>query len=522
MFKNALISVSDKTGLIEFVKPLAANGMRIVSTGGTAQFLKQNGLNVVDISEQTGFPEVMGGRVKTLHPNVHMGLLSRPGNTDDDQILKKYQVQAFDLVVVNLYPFEETLLKNPSDAEMIEKIDIGGPSMLRSAAKNHQRITVVCDPNDYQRILEKKEMTVDDRRSLAAKVFMHTSCYDSLIAKSLNANLSEQKSARELSNGTKTNWELSSPISFAGREVVELRYGENPQQQAKWYKNLGNTQGLHSAKIIQGKALSYINLLDLDAATQLVRNLADASAVAVKHNNPCGVASRKNFTEAVELCLKSDPISVFGGIVACNQTIDQAEAELLSNIFLECVVAPQITDSALKIFSKKKNLRILIWPEVLKAQDSVEFKSIAGGFLAQQKDSFGSKTSEWKFIGEKPDSKILADLIFAEKVCASLKSNSIALVKDGQTLGLGMGQVNRVEAVEHAIHRMKTHHGNINSAIMASDAFFPFPDSVEVAAKAGVKWILQPGGSIKDEDVFATAERLKINMVITGVRHFRH
>ena len=505
MFKNALISVSDKTGLVDFIKPLAERGLRLVSTGGTAQHLRDAGLKVMDVSQQTNFPEVMGGRVKTLHPNVHMALLSRAGVIEDEKLLQQYGIQAFDLVVVNLYPFEATVAKGASDAEMIENIDIGGPSMLRAASKNHDRVTVVCDPKDYSwvssRALSEQGMSLRDRRKLAAKVFAHCSSYDSLVAQELGAG-----------------W--GSEFSLAGHSVIDLRYGENPEQRAAWYRNLANTDGLHTAQIIQGKPLSYNNILDLDAAASLVQRLKGPSVVAVKHNNPCGVAQGENIVSAVELAIKADPMSVFGGIIAANEKIDAQAAQKMDEIFLECVVAPDFEPEALKLFEKKKNLRVLKWPNLMQAKKTFEIRSVTGGFLLQDPQLLESQ--DWKFLGDTPSVEILADLKFAEQVCASLKSNAIALVKNGQSLGLGMGQVNRVEAVQHAIDRMKTHHPGARDLILASDAFFPFPDSIEKAAKAGVKWILQPGGSMKDEEVFAMAKKLGVNMVVTGVRHFKH
>lgn len=503
MFKNALISVSDKTGLIEFLTPLVKKGLRVVSTGGTYQHLKDHGLPVIEISEQTQFPEVMGGRVKTLHPMVHMGLLSREGFAEDVELLKKYDLQAFDLLICNLYPFEASVVKGVKGQDLIEKIDIGGPSMLRSAAKNFQRLTVICDPKDYSWISEKSQLELTDRKKLAAKVFAHTAAYDTLVAQELGAGWGEE-------------------FSLAGRNTIELRYGENPQQQARWYRYLGNETGLHTAQVLQGKPLSYNNILDLDAAVGLVRELGGASCVAVKHNNPCGVATRKDLGSAIELAIKADPVSVFGGILAVNQTLEASHAEKLGEIFLECVVAPKISQEAREVFAKKKNLRILEWPAMLTAPRSIEVRGVLGGLLVQQPDVLASVPETWKFLGERPTDQQMADLIFAEKVCSSLKSNSIAIVKNQQTLGLGMGQVNRVEAVAHAIERMNNHHAKADETILASDAFFPFPDSVYVAAKAGVKWILQPGGSVKDNDVFLAAKELGVQMVLTGVRHFRH
>ena len=503
MFKNALVSVSDKTGLVDFLKPLYADGLRIVSTGGTAQHLKENGIAVTDISEQTSFPEVMGGRVKTLHPFVHMAILARGDHPEDFELLKKHGLQAFDLVICNLYPFEAAVEKNLQGVELIEKIDIGGPTVLRAAAKNFTQVAVVCDPADFKMLSTQKSLSYEERKKLAAKVFAHVSAYDALVA-------------RELGNA----W--GPEFAVGGHKVMDLRYGENPQQSAAWYRSLADNKGLHTAEILQGKVLSYNNLLDLDAATNLVRSFAEPAVVAVKHNNPCGVAIDPNLGAAFKKVIQSDSVSIFGGIIAANRKIDANEAELLGSLFLECVIAPDYTPAALQVFAKKKNLRILQWAQLLTPQSDFEMKSISGGFLLQTKDISQSDESNWKFSPEKPSAEILRDLLFGEKVCGSLKSNAIALVKDGQTLGLGMGQVNRVDSVHQAVERMNKNFPNTSDAILISDAFFPFSDSVEIASKAGVKWILQPGGSLKDEEVLAAAKKANINMVLSGVRHFKH
>ena len=406
-------------------------------------------------------------------------------------------------MVVNLYPFEATVEKNPEMEELIENIDIGGPSMLRAASKNHERVTVACDPKDYSWILGRENLTLQDRRKLAAKVFAHCASYDSLVAAELGAGWGKE-------------------FSLAGRAQSDLRYGENPDQKAAWYKNLANTDGMHTAEILQGRPLSYNNLLDLDAAASLVRNFSDPAVVAVKHNNPCGVAQGKEISIALERAVSADPMSVFGGIIACNRKVDEPMALRLNEIFLECIVAPDYSAEALSVFAKKKNLRILKWKKMLQASKAFEVRTVTGGFLIQDQQPLSSDPKEWKFLGETPTPELLKDLQFAEIICASLKSNSIALIKDGQTVGMGMGQVNRVEATQHAIDRVKRHHPEAKNLIMASDAFFPFPDSIELAASAGVKWILQPGGSLKDEEVFAKAKNLGVNMVVTGVRHFRH
>lgn len=503
MFKNALVSVSDKSGLIDFLKPLSQKGLRIVSTGGTAQFLKDNGMKVVDVSEQTGFPEVMGGRVKTLHPHIHMAILSRPSHPEDLTLLKERGLEPFDLVICNLYPFEQAVEKKAQGTELIEKIDIGGPTVLRASAKNFGQVTVLCDPADYKWISEKSETTVEDRRKLAAKVFAHVSAYDSLVASELGGGWGKD-------------------FCLGGHKVMDLRYGENPHQKAAWYRLLADQNGLHSAEVLQGKALSFNNILDLDAACSLVQIIQEPAVAAVKHNNPCGAAMDLDPDKAMEKALKADPVSVFGGIIASNREIGRKSAEMLQSLFLECIVAPAFSAEALEIFSKKKNLRILRWPSLAVAGAGFEMKTVAGGFVVQTKDQIILDTTAWQFLGEKPKAAILESLQFGEKVVATLKSNAIALIGDRQTVGLGMGQVNRIDAVHQAIQRMKTHFGSVSDLILASDAFFPFADSIEVAAGAGVKWILQPGGSLKDEEVIAAARKHGINMVITGTRHFKH
>lgn len=507
MFKNALVSVSDKTGLVEFLKPYVARGMRVVSTGGTLKHLRDNGINAVDISEQTGFPEVMDGRVKTLHPRVHMAILSRAGNAEDSALLKKEALEPFDLIVVNLYPFEGATTKNLPDHELIEFIDIGGPSLLRAAAKNHDRLAVVCEPEDYSWIAGKNELTLVDRRRLAARVFSLTSRYDDLIAKTLAA-------------------EADRPVTQVGRLVSELRYGENPHQKAWWYRAPEQRGGLHEAEILHGKPLSYNNILDLEAASSTVREFQAPAAVAVKHNNPCGVGTEGTIAGAVLRSIQADPVSVFGGIIACNRPVDLAAAEEMAKIFLECIVAPDFEPAALERLKKKKDLRLLKQPSMGLGGGQalpLQFRSVSGGFLVQSADRTENWSDQWRVVGQHPSDSIKSDLLLAWKVCAYLKSNAIAIAAEGRTVGLGMGQVNRVDAVEHAIARMRKHHpGLTSSPCLASDAFFPFPDSVELAAQAGVRWIIQPGGSIRDEEVLARAGELGINMILTGTRHFRH
>lgn len=503
MFKRALISVSDKQNLIPFLKPLAESGMEMVSTGGTAKFLREQGWKVTDISEVTGFPEILDGRVKTLHPFVHMGLLAKLSDTDHVNALKEHKVKPFDLIVGNLYPFEQAVKKKASEEELIENIDIGGPSFLRSASKNFETIAVVCDPQDYSWIQEKSyKLTRDDRKLLAAKVFRMISAYDSLISETLDPV-------------------HKNPWTFGARLKSQLRYGENSHQSAYWYESTGAQDGLIKAEVLQGKELSYNNILDLEASFQLCQKFTEPCVVAVKHNNPCGVAIDTDPIKAVDKALKSDPVSVFGGIVAVNVPVTGEMAKLLSQVFLECILAPRFESAAKEIFAAKKNLRLLEWDFTKYTQD-FEFKSVSGGVLVQSTDRKFSNPGEWQIVGDKPDAKMTQTLLFGEKVCAQLKSNAIALVSDGQTLGLGMGQVNRIDAVEHAITRWKTHHPLNHNVALISDAFFPFADSIEKAAQAGIKWVLQPGGSMKDEEVKQAALRLGVNLILTGIRHFKH
>jgi phosphoribosylaminoimidazolecarboxamide formyltransferase/IMP cyclohydrolase len=512
VFKNALVSVSNKTGLVDFLKPLVERGLRVVSTGGTLKYLLENGIPAVEVSDQTQFPEVMDGRVKTLHPRIHMPLLARSNNKEDLVLLEREGLQPFDLVIVNLYPFEEARKRGLRGDELLEFIDVGGPSMLRAAAKNFHRITVICDPADYRWIAHKTAVDESDRRFLAARVFSHTSRYDDLIAKTL-LNPLNADSSPEADLVTDT---------LVGMRVGELRYGENPQQRGVWYRDPNSLHGLHEAEILNGKSISYNNLMDLDAALGAVREFTVAAAVALKHNNPCGVGTGSSVFEATSRALKADPVSVFGGIVAINRVVDLPTAQELTKIFLECVIAPGFSEQALSRLREKKDLRILQWPQMNEMEPERQFRSIAGGFLVQSPDRTSEWSSDWRVLGREPSESEKQDLILAWKVCAWLKSNAIALASGGQTVGLGMGQVNRVDAVEHAIGRMRKHHPKASHVVLASDAFFPFADSIELAAQAGIGWIIQPGGSIRDESVFAKAGELGVNMVVTGVRHFRH
>lgn len=508
--KRALVSVSDKTGLVDFLRPLTEKGLQIISTGGTLKHLQENHFKVQDISEVTGFPEVLDGRVKTLHPRVHMGLLAVRQKKEHEHQMQEHQVEYFDLVIGQLYPFEKTA-QNPSATfeELIENIDIGGPSFLRSSAKNFENVLVISDIDDYSWLQDKilnDDISYAERKYLALKVFNLTSYYDSLIVEKLKTPEMNFKYKMQ-------------PL----KKKETLRYGENAHQNAVWYENPISNYGWHKAQIIQGKELSYNNLLDLEAAYKLVSLFSEPTVVAVKHNNPCGVASGHDLFEAMKKTIQSDPKSIFGGILGLNQSVDLKTAELISSLFIECVVAPSFSKEALDLFRSKKNLRVLLLP--LLQESSEQFKSLQGGCLVQSDDQINSEKN-WKFIGQKPSDEIFRSILFGEKVCAFLKSNAIALVYRGQTLGLGMGQVNRVDSVLLALHRMKdfekTEKINRSEVVAISDAFFPFADSLELFKENQIQWIVQPGGSVKDAEVIQYAQNHHINMILTGQRHFRH
>ncbi len=502
-YKNALISVSDKSNLEILVPHLKAWGTRVVSTGGSARHLRELGLHVIDVSEQTNFPEVMDGRVKTLHPRVHMALLARADNPEDQALLKAQNLELFDLVIANLYPFENGIFSSETPDQQVELIDVGGPSMLRAAAKNFSACTVVVNPQDYAILLESP-LDVTARKQLAAKVFAHTSAYDALVAEFLGASM------------------MDADFSVGAKFQKELRYGENPQQKSVWFRRLGAQQGLHNAKILQGKELSHNNLLDLDAAIRTVQEFSEPCCVAVKHNNPCGIGLGRDIDEAVARACQADPVSIFGGVVALNRPLTKKALERFSEIFLECLIATEVSPAMIGALANRKNLRVLEWPSLVHKESAVAIKSLLGGLLVQTQDRVDITAQDWVFPDGMPSKETLDDLWMAWKVAAHLKSNSIALVKDGQSVGLGMGQVNRVDAVEQALERWRRYHPQVFKPVLASDAFFPFPDSVELAARGGIEWIIQPGGSLRDEEVFATAKRLGVRMVLTRKRHFSH
>ena len=520
--ERALLSVFDKTGIVEFARRLAGLKIEILSTGGTAKLLRESGVAVKDVSEFTNWPEMLGGRVKTLHPKVHGGLLYRRHNADDLKQAREHDIAPIDLLVVNLYPFEATAAKEylPPE-ELIENIDIGGPTMLRSAAKNFESVTVVTDPADYSRVAEALESagktSLDLRLQLARKVFAMTSRYDGVITMNLErVALQGEKMEVQLKGG------LTERIYLALRRKQELRYGENPHQAAALYIPAGHpATGLAAAKQLQGKELSFNNYVDLEAARSLVAEFEGPAAVIIKHNNPCGAAEQQTLLDAYTKALASDPVSAFGGVLAFNHVVDALTAEEVTKLFVECVVAPGFADRAQEIFAAKKNLRLLQLPQDgLEHDKELQLKRILGGMLIQQPDLGSLKDKELKVVTKRePSAAELKDLKFAWKVCKHVKSNAIVFAKDRGTVGVGAGQMSRVDSVKIAAMKAQ---GPLKGTVVASDAFFPFPDGVEEAAKAGATAIIQPGGSVKDGEVIAVADRLGLAMLFTNMRHFLH
>ena len=529
--RRALISVSDKTAIEDFAKGLAQQGVQLVSTGGTAKTLRAAGLEVIDVSEVTGFPEIMGGRVKTLHPKVHGGLLADKSNQDHMAAIKEHEIEAFDLLCVNLYPFNETLAKTDDFATLIENIDIGGPAMVRASAKNHDSICVVTDASDYQQILDQLQnggVEQQVRRSLAAKAFAHTAAYDSAIATWLTQDASE--------NATEQSQELNlmRDIGFGGRNGQILRYGENPHQLAAIFESVPARPGVVSAQILQGKALSYNNLNDADAAFELVSefNPEEGAAVAIiKHANPCGVARAATLVEAWDLALRCDPVSAFGGIIACNIEIDAETATKIATLFTEVIIAPSISAQAKEIFAQKKNLRVLETGALANPfAQGFTAKTIAGGLLVQSRDNGYVAQEDFKVVTKvKPTEAQLLDMRLAWRVAKHVKSNAIIYVKDGATVGIGAGQMSRVDSAYIAGRKAQIAADTAGlsdslaqGSVVASDAFFPFADGLLTAIEAGAKAVIQPGGSIRDDEVIAAADEAGIAMVLTGMRHFKH
>ena len=517
--KRALLSVSDKSGLVELGKALAAKGVDLVSTGGTAKALRDAGLPVRDISDLTGFPEMMDGRVKTLHPKVHGGLLAVRDNQDHVASMEEHEIGAIDLVVVNLYPFAATVAKGAARDEIIENIDIGGPSMVRSAAKNHASVAIVTDPADYA-LVASGETDLATRRKLAAKAYAATATYDGMISQWF-AFADQQQAFPDV-------------LALTANKREELRYGENPHQSAALYIPAGpHANGIAQAQQVQGKELSYNNYNDADAALELVSEFRDGppTVVIVKHANPCGVASADTLLDAYKAALACDSVSAFGGIIAVNRPLDADTAQAMSEIFTEVVAAPSASDEAKAIFAKKKNLRLLLTGDLPDpARGGLQVKSIAGGYLVQARDNGRITRDALKTVTKRePTTQELDDCLFAWTVAKHVKSNAIVYAKDGSTAGIGAGQMNRLESARIAAWKAKDAADKagwgtprtIGSAV-ASDAFFPFADGLMAAVEAGATAVIQPGGSIRDEEVIAAADEAGLAMVFTGMRHFRH
>ncbi len=520
--ERALISVFDKMGILDIAKRLAALNIEILSTGGTAKLLRESGVAIKDVSEFTGWPEMLGGRVKTLHPKVHGGLLYRRHLADDQKQAKEHGIAAIDLLIVNLYPFEATSAKaNLTAEDLIENIDIGGPTMLRSAAKNWESVTVVTDPADYDRVAteleDSRDTSLATRLELARKVFATTSRYDGMIATEL-----ERLSVSSGHPALIAKETLPQGVYLSLEKQQPLRYGENPHQAAALYIPAGKPPtGLAAAKQLQGKELSYNNFVDLEAARSIAAEFQKPAAVIIKHNNPCGTAEQPALREAYLRAYACDPTSAFGGVLAFNREVDAATAEEVAKLFVECIAAPGFDARAKEIFTAKKNLRLLELPSGgLEPQRELQLKRILGGMLVQQSDLGEIKASELKVVTRRaPTAEELATMQFAWKVSKHVKSNAIVLAKDGATLGVGAGQMSRVDSVKLAVMKAQS---SLQGSIVASDAFFPFPDGVEEAAKAGAVAVIQPGGSVRDNDVIAAADRLGMAMVFTAMRHFLH
>jgi phosphoribosylaminoimidazolecarboxamide formyltransferase/IMP cyclohydrolase len=523
---RALVSVYDKTGVVEFARELASLGVQIVSTGGTAKLLREGGLVVRDVAELTGWPEMLGGRVKTLHPKVHGGILFQRAKEADRKQVQEHGIVPIDLVVVNLYPFAATAAKPGVTAEeLIENIDIGGPAMVRSAAKNFQSVGVVTDPDDYAPVAaelrEQRELSLATRLSLARKAYARTARYDGEIATELERLKVNEQAPDTVSIGALEK--LPKRIHIALERRQSMRYGENPHQAAALYIAAGApAAGLAGAKQLQGKELSYNNLVDLDAAWALASEFRRPGVAIIKHNNPCGAAEQDSLTEAYLKALACDPVSSFGGVLAFNQTLDGATAEEVAKLFVECIVAPGYDAAALEKFAAKKNLRLLEMPrgEIV---EELDLKRISGGLLAQEPDRHELAESDLKVVTDRaPTPAEKRALMFGWKVSKHVKSNAIVFGREGQTVGVGAGQMSRVDSVKIAVIKAATAGLSLEGSVVASDAFFPFPDGVEEAGKAGATAVIQPGGSVRDADVIAAANKLGMAMVFSGVRHFRH
>ena len=521
VIRRALISVSDKTGLLEFAQFLAKRNVEILSTGGSAKALRDAGVMVKDVSDHTGFPEIMDGRVKTLHPKIHGGVLAIRGNQEHEKAMQDHQIEPIDLVVVNLYPFEETVKKGAPFEECVENIDIGGPAMIRAACKNFAHVAVVVEPADYARVMKDMEenngATSDSLRfALSGAALARTGSYDSAIANWMAEQRGEPFPAKKL---------------IAGSLKQTLRYGENPHQTAALYVDGSDRPGIATARLIQGKELSYNNVSDADAAFDLVSELAEPAVAIIKHANPCGVAIGDSIEKAYLRALACDPVSAFGGVIAINRPLDGATAREIVKLFTEVVIAPSADEDAVAAFATKQNLRLLLTGGVLDPKEaSMTVKSIGGGFLFQSRDNGYIKESDLKVVTKRqPTAAELEDMIFAFRICKHVKSNAIVYAKNGATVGIGAGQMSRVDSSRiaawksrEAAEKAKLAQPETVGSVVASDAFFPFSDGLIAATEAGATAVIQPGGSIRDEEVIAAADAAGLAMVFTGMRHFRH
>ncbi len=516
--KRALISVSDKSGIVEFAKELSGLGVEILSTGGTAKTLKDAGIKVKDVSEHTGFPEMMDGRLKTLHPKIHGGLLWRRDNAKDKEEIEKHGIESIDMVVVNLYPFEQTVSKPGVSLEVaIENIDIGGPTMIRAASKNFRDVAVIVDPSDYAKVLDEMksgrgEVSYETKFSLAKKVFSHTAQYDTLISNYLES--------REASSEI-----FPQNFNKSYRKISDVRYGENPHQKAAVYREpLYSGLSLVDAKILQGKEMSFNNYLDSSAVIDLAKEFNERpTAVIVKHNNPCGAASADTLSEAYRKAFETDPVSAFGGVISLNRRVDEATAREILNLFIEIIIAPGFDEAALKLISSKPNIRLLEL-DISKDVTGFEMRKIQGGLLLQERDTgMLNELRSCKVVTKrKPTDEEYAAMAFAWRVCKHMKSNAIIYASKDRTLGIGCGQTSRVDSARLAVMKAGNYNISLKGSAVASDAFFPARDGIDVAAQAGATAVIQPGGSIKDSETIAAADEHNLAMIFTGMRHFRH
>jgi phosphoribosylaminoimidazolecarboxamide formyltransferase/IMP cyclohydrolase len=521
MIKQALISVSDKTGVLDFARALSALGVNILSTGGTAKLLADNGIKVTEVADYTGFPEMLDGRVKTLHPKIHGGILARRDFPEHAAALEKHDIPTIDMVVVNLYPFQQTIAKEHCTLEdAIENIDIGGPAMLRSSAKNHKDVVVLCDPADYAQVLEELkahngEVAYETKFALAKKVFAHTAQYDGSITNYFTSLGHDKQHA------TRSSYPATLNLHF--EKVQDMRYGENPHQSAAFYRDIKVADGaLANYRQIQGKELSYNNIADADAAWECVKTFDETACIIVKHANPCGVATGANPLEAYSKAFQTDPTSAFGGIIAFNCEVDANAAEAIAKQFVEVLIAPAFSAQAKQLFAAKQNVRLLEIP-FGKAINAHDFKRVGGGLLAQSADAKNVALADLKIVSKKqPTPQQLQDLMFAWRVAKFVKSNAIVFCGNGMTLGVGAGQMSRIDSAR--IASIKAQHAGLSlvGSAVASDAFFPFRDGLDVVVDAGATSVIQPGGSMRDQEVINAADERGVVMLLSGIRHFRH